>query len=230
MLEKESEFEEKEKFDDIVQKYNIDVAKLEQEQEKLAKNIDLNDSMDFSLATRVAGIDNIFFRNNIISVIVVMENGEVVEQEYFKDKIKFPYLSGFRSYRELPAMVSVFNMLDEKPDIVFIRAHGILHPRRLGLTSHFSLVTGVPAIGIADRLLIGEQKGEDIILNGELAGKMIETKKGARPIYVSPGNKISVVSAAEMTRKFTKEPHKMPEPLRLAKKYAKEIFREIFKP
>jgi deoxyribonuclease V len=220
----------KEKFREVIERYNIDLGKLKKEQEKLAKSLRIEDSINFELAERIAGVDNIFFRNKTISVIVVLDSDfEVLEQEYFSDKVRFPYISGFRAYRELPSMVQAFNKLDEKPDVVFIRAHGILHPRGLGLASHFSLAVNVPVVGIADFLLVGKIKGEDVLLDGKVAGKVVKTKEGAKPLFVSPGNMISLESAAELVRKFTREPHKLPEPLRLTKRYAKEVRKEIFK-
>jgi len=227
--EKDKEKSFKERLAEIEKKYDVDFLKLEREQLKLSKNLKIEDNINFELADRIAGIDNVFFKNNIISAVVVMKNGEIFEQEYLSDKIRFPYVSGFRAYRELQAMVQAFNKLDEKPDVVFVRGNGILHPRGLGLASHFSLATGVPTIGITDSLLGGEVQGDAVFLNLKLVGKVIHTKEGAKPFYVSPGNLISVTSAARLVRKFTVESHKYPEPLRLAKKYAKEVMREIFK-
>jgi deoxyribonuclease V len=223
MLKKEARFEE------VLKKYNIDLKKLEEEQKKLAKNLEIKDKIDFSLVERIAGIENIFFRNRIISAIVVINgNFELVEQEYVDEKIKFPYIPGFRAYRELPSMMSAFDKLDEKPDVVFVRGHGIMHPRGLGIASHFSLASGIAGIGIADSLIIGEEKGGDIFMNGKLVGKIVKTKEGANPIYVSPGNLISVSSAVNLVKKFTNEPHKIPEPLRLARRYAKEVMKELY--
>tara|TARA_Y100000310_G_C20512590_1_gene729599 strand:+ start:324 stop:1010 length:687 start_codon:yes stop_codon:yes gene_type:complete len=226
----EKEEEGSEKFKEIVEKYKIDIEKLKKEQEKLSKNLEIKDSIDFDNVERIAGIDNIFFKNKIISAVIVISalDGEIIEQEYFEDKIRFPYLPGFRAYRELSAMVQTFNKLDEKPDLVFIRGHGILHPRGLGLASHFSLSTNVSTIGVTDFLLEGDIKEEDIFLNTKLTGKVLKTKVGAKPLIVSPGNMISLSSSVDLVRKFTLEPHKFPEPLRLVKKYAKEVMREIF--
>ena len=103
-----------------------------------------------------------------------------------------------------------------------------MHSRGLGLASHFALSCNVPAIGIADSLNKGEIKSEEVILNNRLVGKMLITKQGANPIYISPGNNISLKTAVELTKKFIKEPHKIPEPLRLARKYAKEVREEVF--
>ena len=227
----EREVQGKERYEEIIKKYKIDIDKLKKEQEKLSKNLEIKDSIDFSLADRIAGIDNIFFKNKIISAIVVISvpDGEVIEQEYFSDNIKFPYLSEFRAYRELPAMIQAFNKLDEKPDVVFIRGHGILHPRGLGLASHFSLSAGVPTVGVTDSLLIGEIKEDSIFLDVNLAGKILKTKIGAKPLYISPGNKISLSTSVELVKRFTLEPHKFPEPLRLVKRYVKQVMKELFK-
>ncbi|MBU1136201.1 MAG: endonuclease V [Nanoarchaeota archaeon] len=218
----------KEEIESLVKKYNIDLDKLKKEQIKLSKSINIKDSINFDLSQRIAGIDNIFFKNRIISAVVVFSEGEILEQEYSEDKIRFPYLSCFRAYRELPTMIEAFNKLDEKPDFVFIRGNGVLHPRGIGIASHFSLSVNVPTIGITDSLLAGEIKGEDILLNNKIAGKVIQTKQGARPIYVSPGNFISLNSAVNLVKRFTIPPHKIPEPLTLARKYGKNVRKELF--
>lgn len=228
-MELETKRDVKEKAEDIAKRYNIDLEKLKKEQETLAKQVSLKDSIDFSQVTKIGGISQIFFQNKIIAASVVLTSDmEIIEQKYFSDKVKFPYISGFRAYRELPAMLSCFHQLDEKPEVVFIAGHGILHPR-LGIASHFSIVADVPSIGVADSLLVGEIKGDDIIYNGKAVGKVLQLKKGSRPIYVSPGSLISVKSAAELARKLIKQPHKIPEPLRLARKYAKEVMKEVFR-
>ena len=221
-------FEKIEEVSEIAKRYGIDLKKLEKEQEKLAKQLSLKDSIDFSVADKFAAIDNSFFQNNIISAcIVVSPEMETLEQEYFSDKMKFPYISGFRAYRELPAMIEAFNKLEEKPDVVFIQGHGILHPR-LGVASHFSISTGVPSIGIANTLLVGEIKGEDIMLNGKKVGKVLISKQGSNPMYISPGNLISIETAYKLAKKFINPPHKLPEPLHKAHKYSKEIREELF--
>lgn len=224
------EFKNLSKQQETIKKFNINLEKLEKEQEKLAKNLVIKDSMNFDEADKFCGIDNIFFKNNIISAAVVINsNLEVIEQKYFSDRARFPYISGFRAYRELPAMISVFNSLEEKPDVVFIKGHGILHPRGLGIASHFSLAANISTIGIADSILTGEIKNNNIIIGKKIKGKVLEMKKGSNPLYISPGNLISVETAAKLTKKLITPPHKYPSPLMAAKKYAKEIFKSLYK-
>ena len=214
--------------EEIAKKYGIDLRKLEQEQEKLAKQLEIKDSIDFSTVEKIGAIDNAFFQNKIISAcVVVSPEMEILEQEYFSDKMKFPYISGFRAYRELPTMIEAFNKLEEKPDVVFILGHGISHPR-LGIASHFSISTSVPTIGVANSLLVGEIKGEYVLFNSKKVGRILQSKPGSKPMYVSPGNLISIETSYELAKKFIKLPHKLPEPLHIVHKYAKEIRKEAF--
>jgi len=216
------------KPEELAKKYNLDLKKLEKEQENLAKQLEIKDSIDFSVADRIGAIDNAFFQNKIISACVLLNpEMEILEQEYLSDKLRFPYISGFRAYRELPSMIEAFNKLEEKPDVVFVSGHGITHAR-LGLASHFSLSTQVPTIGIANSLLIGEVKNNFIMLKGKKVGKILVEKPGAKPLYVSPGNLISVETAYELAKKFIRLPHKLPEPLHIAHKYSRDIRKELF--
>jgi len=220
--------EKEAKIREIAERYNIDLEKLKKEQVNLARNLNTKDSIDFSKVVKVGGISNVFFQNKIISAAVVIDNEfNIIEQKYFSDKAKFPYIPGLRAYRELPAMVECFNSIDEKPEVVFIQGHGVSH-ERLGIASHFSLSTGIPSIGIADSAPAGEIKNDEFLKNGKVVGKVLQTKIGSKPVYVSPGNMISLKSAVELTERFTKKPYKLPEPLRISHKYAKEVMREIF--
>ncbi len=220
--------EKEERIKLLVSKYNINLGKLEKEQEKLAKRLEIKDAVDFSKISKIGGFANVFFQNKIISAAVVVDSEmNVIEQKYFSDRIKFPYIPGFRAYREMPAMVSCFSELDEKPELIFINGHGISHPR-LGIASHFSLAIGTPTIGVAESLISGEAVNDSININGKIVGRVLQEKLGSKPIYVSPGNMISVKTASEMAKNMIKLPHKLPEPLHLARRYARELIRELF--
>jgi len=218
---------ERDKVSEIIKKYNIDIEKLKKEQEKLAKLLSIKDSIDFSTISKIGAVENNFFKNKILSGIILVSGDEIIEQKYSLQTVTFPYISGFRAYRELSAMVECFNKLEEKPELVLIHGHGIAHDR-LGLASHFSLSTGIPSIGIAEKMLEGEIKGENIIKQGKVVGKVISLKQGSTPLYVSPGNLIDVETAAEIVKSLIKQGHKLPEPMRKAKKYIRETRKELF--
>lgn len=213
---------------ELIKKYSIDIEKIKAEQLKLAKTLNLKDSFDFSMAEKFGAIENVIVKNKIISAVVVCDKeNNIIEQEYFTENLRFPYLFGFRSYREVSAMAQAFNKLQDRPDVVFIKGHGISHPR-LGLASHFSLLAGIPAIGVED-FLFEENKVEDenIIKDGKKVGKILVSKEGSKPLYISPGDKISIGTSYELAKKALKFPHKFPEPMHLAHKYAKEIQEEL---
>jgi len=215
---------------EITRKFNIDLKALEQEQKKLAKALELKDSFDPENIITVAGVDVISLGSKMIVGIVIIEEGEIIEQKFCTEKASFPYISGFRAYRELPAIISCFETLENKPQLIFIKGHGISHPRRLGIASHLSVSINLPVIGVADELMVGggEVEKDNILLDGKVVGKIVYVKKGARPLYVSPGNLISVETAAEFVKEFVKEPHKMPEPLRLARNLVKKVMGEFY--
>ena len=214
--------------EELIKKYNIDVEKLKKEQIELSKKLVIKNKIDFSLADRFGAIDIVFIQNKILAAIIVCDkNFEIIDRAYYIDKIRFPYLAGFRAYRELPAMIEAFNKLNEKPDVVFIAGQGITH-QRLGLASHFSLSADVPAIGVANSVAENvEIKNEDILKDGKIVGKVFISKPGSRPMYISPGNNISVNTSLELCKQFINLPHKFPEPMHLASKYGREIKKEL---
>ncbi len=213
---------------EIAKKFGIDLDRLVAEQKKLSKLVKLKDEMDFSVADTLAGCANSFIGNKIISSIVVCNsNFEIIEQCYSEKRMEFPYIRGFRAYRELPAMIDCFNKLQEIPDVIFVEGHGIAHPQLLGIASHFGISIKRPTIGIAQKLLSGEISGDKIIINRKEVGSCLVTKEGSNPIYVSSGHMISSKTALELTKRFLKLPHKLPEPLVMARRYSDKIRKEL---
>jgi deoxyribonuclease V len=221
--------EEKEnlKIIELAKKYNLDLEKLKQEQIKLAKGLEIKDKIDFKLADTFGAVDNTFFGNKLLSCIVVCNKEmEVVDRAYVVEKVKFPYIPGFRNYREMPAMVAAYDKLNEKPDVIFVPANGILNSR-LGLASHLGLALGVPTIGVSNSNSDCEIKEDIIFRNGKKVGRILLSKEGSNPLYISPGNLISIETAFDLSKLMIRPPHKRPEPLHFAAKYTKEVRKEI---
>jgi len=217
---------------EIAEKYGIDFDSLEKEQLKMAKEILLKDKIDFSLVERYGAVETIFFKNKILCCIIVCDKSfEIFDKVYSFEKIKFPYVPGFRNYREMPAMMLAFEKLNEKPDVFFVSGHGITHPR-FGLASHFGLSTGIPTIGVANSVInckVEEKDGGDILKAGEKIGNVLILKENSRPLFISPGNLISIKSAYKISKELVRLPHKRPEPMHLASKYAREVKKELIR-
>jgi len=213
--------------EELIEKYGIDLESLKREQIKISKDLEIKDKIDFSLVDRFGGVDNTFIANKLLSCIIVCNRDyEIIDRAYVLEKVKFPYIPGFRGYRELAPMVEAFGKLNERPDVIFIPAEGIIHPR-LGLASYFSLSTGVPTIGVSNSLIDCKLEGGNILKDNQKVGKVLISKEKSNPMYISPGNRISVESAFKISQSLIKPPHKRPEPIHLAGKYSKSIRKEL---
>ncbi|MBW2997555.1 endonuclease V, partial [Candidatus Woesearchaeota archaeon] len=66
-------------------------------------------------------------------------------------------------------------------------------------------------------------KDGKIMVEDEARAIAMKTKEHAKPIYVSPGHRVSLKTAAEITKKCLVEKHKLPEPLHEAHKYSNKV-------
>ncbi|MBW2977401.1 endonuclease V, partial [Candidatus Woesearchaeota archaeon] len=180
---------------------------------------------EFDEIKLVGGVDQAFKDNKIISAFVVCDykTMEVIERKYVVVEASMPYISGYLSYREAPAIVEAYLKLENKPDVILVDAHGIAHPRKLGMASHVGLLLDKTTVGVAKKLLVGEIKEDKIIVEEKVRGYGLVTKEYARPIFVSPGHKIGLKTSLEIVKNCMKLPHKLPEPIHLAHRYANKI-------
>ncbi len=207
----------------------VDFNKLKEEQLKLAKKVVLKDS--FEKLELIAGVDQAYNQDQVISAIVVCDYKtlEVKERIFAVVKVKIPYLEGFLAYREGQAISESYSKLENKPDVMIFDGNGILHPRRCGLASHMGVLLDQVSIGVAKKLLVGEVEGNIVYVEKVARAELIVTREHSKPIYVSPGHKISLKTSAEIVKKCLRFPHKLPEPLHLAHRYADEIREKITK-
>jgi len=138
------------------------------------------------------------------------------------------YVPGLLSFRELPALLRALAGLPHEPDLIFVDGHGIAHPRGLGIAAHLGVVSGLPTIGVAKKILVGhhaelpEARGACVeLLNkrGEIIGWVLRSKDRVRPLIVSPGNRVSLERAPELVMACVRR-HRLPEPTRLADRLA----------
>src|SRR3989344_5053982 len=194
--------------------------RLKREQEKLSKKVSLKDM--FEELNLIAACDINYYENKIIAGFIVFKNGEIIDRSDEVREARFPYKPGFLAYREAPAVLEAYYKLKEEPDIIIISRNGIMHPRRFGMTSHIGIALDKPVIGVSKRLLYGEAKEGKVYDNGHLIGFELETKENGKPIYVSPGNKVSFNTSLQLIKENLKG-HKMPEYLHLAHKLTNKI-------
>jgi len=147
---------------------------------------------------------------------------KIVEKSKYILSDPLPYKLGYSAYREMPAMIEAYNLLEQEADIIIVNGNGINHPRKMGVASHLGLALNKPTIGVKQKLSSGKVEKGKIILNNEIVGFEVKTREHANPIYVSPGHLVSLGSCLKIVSKSIKLPHKIPEPLHLAHKFAKK--------
>src|SRR5215470_17118486 len=114
----------------------------------------------------VAGIDVSYDKGSdvLFAAIVVLQFPELqlIASASATATVPFPYIPGFLSFRECPAVLQAWEKLTMKPDCLICDGQGIAHPRRLGIASHLGLWLDLPSIGCAKSLLVGtyQEPGE----------------------------------------------------------------------
>ena len=165
--------------------------------------------------------------------VLDVEKGNVEQIVAAEAEAKFPYLPGLLSFRELPALAAALEKLATRPDLVICDGQGIAHPRRFGLACHLGVVYDLPVIGCAKTRLIGEAdepgyvRGSvaQLINEGETVGVVLRTRDGVRPVYVSPGHRISLRTACEWILSLSSK-YRIPEPIRAADERVNRMKRE----
>jgi deoxyribonuclease V len=135
----------------------------------------------------------------------------------------FPYIPGLLSFREIPPLLRAFRRLEKVPDLIFCDGQGLAHPRSFGLACHLGVLLGIPTLGCAKTLLIGEHAPVPPFRGGRSAlffqrrrvGTVLRTRDDTRPIFVSPGHRISISQAASWALRCATR-YRIPEPTRLA--------------
>ena len=175
----------------------------------------------------VGGMDVSYDRHSpwLFAAVVVLSlpSLDVAEQVAVRTRAAFPYVPGLLSFRESPAGLAVWERLRKRPDCLLCDGHGYAHPRRFGLACHFGLLTGLPTVGCAKSVLVGEYREpgagrgsfSSLMDNGEVVGAAVRTREGASPVFVSAGHRISLRRAIETVLACAPR-YRIPEPIRRA--------------
>jgi deoxyribonuclease V len=182
----------------------------------------------------IAGADAAYTDEEVIASVVVLM---YPDQHVLCDSVSivrnvFPYIPGLFAFREGQGILSALQNIRCTIDAIFLHGHGYAHPRRCGLASHLGVLIDRPSIGVADHLMVGyaETPGSErgaltpIVDENEVIGMAVRTRKGSRPVYVSVGHRTDLSQAVELVLMTTGE-HRMPEPIRVADRRAREYRR-----
>ncbi len=205
--------------------FPMNVRDLKKEQMRLAKKLVLRD--DFDEIEFYGGVDQAIVGNEVISCVVVMDKSlKVIEKKWAKVKAPIQYIPGFLGFREGPAIMETVRLLEQRPDVLLIDGNGIAHPQKLGIASHAGIMLDIPSVGVAKKPSSDVIDGK-VCFGGDVRAVEVVTKEHAKPVFVSPGHRVSMRTAERIVREVSVENHKMPEPIHEAHKFANKIRKKI---
>jgi deoxyribonuclease V len=180
----------------------------------------------------IAGVDAAFVNDKTIAAISVFDYGSLqcIGEYHHIQKTSFPYIPGYLSFREGPAILAAFRKMTTLPDLLLFDGQGIAHPRRAGIASHLGVLLNIPTIGCAKSRLVGEsekpapEKGawSPLYYKDEVVGAVLVTRSGCKPLFISPGHLITLQEAIKVVLHLTPR-FRLPEPIRAADSLSKRL-------
>lgn len=216
----------------IEHKWDVSLSKAKEIQNRLKKKVKVQPLK--KAIQIIAGIDTAFENKKglCFTALVLLSYPElaIIEELYVVEKIKFPYIPDYLSFREGPSITKALIRLTMNPDLLMFDGQGIAHPRQMGIASHIGVLFGTPAIGCAKSRLtgkydeVGRKKGDFSSLFSDKEkkiGVVLRTKENVKPLFVSPGHLIDIKTSMGIVLKTAKK-YRLPEPTRLADKLSKK--------
>ncbi|XP_016786139.2 endonuclease V isoform X16 [Pan troglodytes] len=217
----------------------------------------------FSGLQRVGGVDVSFVKGDSVracaSLVVLSfpelevtwEDAEleVVYEESRMVSLTAPYVSGFLAFREVPFLLELVQQLREKepglmPQVLLVDGNGVLHHRGFGVACHLGVLTDLPCVGVAKKLLqvdglennalhkekirLLQTRGDSFPLlgdSGTVLGMALRSHdRSTRPLYISVGHRMSLEAAVRLTCCCCR--FRIPEPVRQADISSREHIRK----
>lgn len=214
----------------------MDLDFLRGEQEWLAKQVVIRtEKQIFQPHDVLFGVDIQYVEEEAFCAVSAYQfNGTHLDTFVLKTQTGMEYRSGFFCFREGPPVLrTIRKILAHKnliPQLIVIDGHGIAHPRKLGIASWIGVKTNIPTIGVAKRPLLkyegvlGIERGSTlpIFRKGQEVGRVLRTQTDIKPVYVSPGYKISLAQSNEIILNFSPK-YRISNPIRIADQVARSF-------
>jgi deoxyribonuclease V len=197
-------------------------------QEAMSRRIVQEDNLKYMDIKLVGGVDVTYRDNEAYAVCVVVDRRHrIVESASARVDVSFPYIPGYLSFREAPAVEATARLISGF-DVLMVNGHGVAHPRGCGLASQVGLDLEASTIGVARRRLVGAVSEEveglaPLLYEGEVVGVRL-SRVDYSPIFVSVGHSISLEASVDVVKSMV-ECSRLPEPLRLAHRASNEFKR-----
>jgi deoxyribonuclease V len=186
-----------------------------------------------AIPVTVTAVDAAFSDDRVIAVAASFEfeSLKFLEQTHCVRAVTFPYVPGYLTFREGPAIACAIRKLSAIPDLLLVDGQGIAHPRMCGIASHLGVLLDAPTIGCAKSRLVGSYTEPDarkgswaplVNEHGVVIGAALRTRDRVKPLFVSPGHRITLGDAIRVTLHCTGR-FRIPEPLRIADALTKKL-------
>ncbi|MEM7410536.1 MAG: endonuclease V [Myxococcota bacterium] len=157
------------------------------------------------------------------AVVWDAQEGCVVEERVASRPLRFPYVPGLLSFRELPAVLAALRRVRSEVDAIFVDGHGFAHPRRFGIACHLGVLADRPCVGVAKSRLVGSHREPGrargdrtpLLDEGERLGTVLRSRDDTRPLFVSVGHAIDLATAESLVLQCGVG-YRLPEPTRRA--------------
>ncbi|MCY9787884.1 endonuclease V [Nocardiopsis sp. EMB25] len=190
----------------------------------------------------VAGLDVSYAKDDsalsAAAVVLDARTLEVVDSAVISAEPTFPYVSGLFAFRELPPVLEALGGLTVTPDVYLCDGFGLAHPRRFGVACHLGVLLDLPVVGSAKSVLYGKHSepgrergawtpmvaGRSELVEdsaalaaegAEVIGRVLRTRDGVKPVYVSAGHRVDLEGAADLVLRLSPR-YRVPEPVRHA--------------
>lgn len=209
--------------------WEVSVSEAKAIQENLRQCVVMEDRL--GSVRRVGGVDVGFDKRRGLTraavAILQFPGLKPLEKSVAVYPTRFPYVPGYLSFREVPAILQALASLERRPDLLLCDGQGFAHPRRFGLACHLGVLTDLPSIGVAKTRLIGshdtvpDERGAwtRLIHGEEVIGAVLRTRVGVKPLFISIGHRITLSTACEYVMRCTTR-FRLPETTRWADKLA----------
>ncbi|XP_012590018.1 PREDICTED: endonuclease V [Condylura cristata] len=179
---------------------------------------------------------------------VGLRRREVLYEDSRLVSLTAPYVSGFLGFREAPFLADAVQRLRERepqllPQVLLVDGNGVLHPRGFGVACHLGVLTDLPCVGVAKKLLQVDglennalhrerirslRAGGDTFAltgrSGAVLGMALRSHaRSTKPLYVSVGHRTSLEAAVRLTRGCCR--FRIPEPVRQADIRSRDFIR-----
>lgn len=203
--------------------FNVETAKEWQQRMSLELTSDFEDKpLELIAGADIGLIDGGRQVRAAICVFNVSDLSPVIASIAIADN-QMPYIPGLLAFREVPALCKAWEQLPLKPQLLLVDGQGIAHPRGFGNAAHLGWTLQIATIGVAKSRLVGEhlplgesfQDRQSLMYKGKSIGWVLRSKLRCNPLYISPGNKVSVDQSLYWTRHCL-DGYRLPKPTRFA--------------